>query len=1643
MALTVGELNVKLAIDLSQFNQQLARIDSQMRQLGSQGSAGFNAIQTGAKGSTAALGGLSIAGASAAVAIGNLAAQGIQALGSAMMGAVNTAASFELQMSAIQAVMQPTAVQFDALSEKARELGATTSFSATEAASGIEMLAKNGVQYDDIMGGVLDSTLSLAAATGTDLALSADIATDVMAAFGMTAADMGNVVNGITGVLTASKFGIDDYRLALANGGAAASAFGVSLDDFNTVIAVTSSQFASGQTAGTAFRTFINRLTPSTQPAIDAMKELGIVTADGTNQFYDSSGALKDMDEVMKILQSTMGDLSEAELASKIETIFGAEAIGTVIGLLNATDEQYKQVQATIANSSAEDQAAERLNNFQGSLTILKSALEGAAIALGSPFLGPLANLVRGVAGSVGTFTQFADSILRAGNPLQALVNAIDTAIPGFAKLAQEAFTWGQNITAQFSAGITSAFGPLVASLRQMGTVIRSWLKPGSPPAITPGLDQWGAEAATVYFEGWAQGDYSAFNQIGSTIESTLRGMIDAGLSAIPPEGVVPTIMGGRSALSEAISQFREFGSVSEDSMQKVISSYGEAGPKVADLISAYFDLESASRAVAEAQEELNSVTEEYNQKLAPLTEEMAALKERQQEIRDMKRIEDLNKKIADEKTSAADRELAQLEIAEIQLRNQIDAVEDEKTAAVDAAQVKLDAAKEQETAAKAAFDAQQSQLQVFNDQNALIAKQTQLLQQMADAAKAAASAASGAGGGGIGGGLAMPGIPEVTPIEPEPETPDRSGVTAAYDANAAAVNNYIQQVQTAQLRERESAPIIQMLSGAFATFRTIIEPLGAVFTGVIVPAIAQVSNIISTATLPLLSRLASVFSETFIGTASGAVTSFSSTITTIQPIITAVIGGVMGTFNGLIGLLTGALPGAGMVVTGLFDSLGATISLFTGIFTGMIDIVANLIAGNWSGAWQAAQTLVLTAFENVKTGVTAALSIVIGVVSTIVGGIVGFFDGAYTSLTGKTSTFSDDVTGFFDTLKENAVNAIQNLFDGAKAIFDTIYSTLTGIAEDMDSDIVKTIEQLKDNAIAAVNLLLTGIKDLAPDFAKGAISLGTELINGIIQGLTNAAGNLYNKVKGIIKGALGAGESEAGISSPSKVFRDQIGIPIMQGIIVGLTSKENELINAMQYMIGGMLETTLELTENLSEDIAKIIQDVQSQAQSLATELNNIVKAALEAGKALGNVQIQLVNSFSDLFTISADTEIENAVKEMRGFGDQYTQIQRDIEKQRLDTEQLVQDSIKEETKLRQDAEYKIANIREKLSEELAKFADDETNPAVIEKRNKLKRDAEKEIADIALENAERIGDLQRKRDQATVDLAKAEKNAAFELDSLRGQELTKAREIERLRIAQQKQRAIADKAQADLLKAEQDAAVQAQTDPAKAARILDQRRSQIVEIAKLDQVIELAKAKFDDAEVARLEKIRAITIRNHKIDQDLLAMTNSEEDAKAAQQLQRLNEIAEKITAIFSTGYFADVGQNVAEGITAGIIDNIGSVSKALADGMNAALKNLKATLGIQSPSKVFANEIAKPSIEGWVGGLQKLGSMVGSTVGNIGMQSVAAVPSPALAGSSTVYNIHLDLSGSTLNRGEVESILDRKLDKIVMTAKALKRS
>lgn len=468
------------------------------------------------------------------VAGGNLLARGIQSATSAMLGlgkaavgafvdAASASASMNAQVSGIGAVLGLTQGELVKVKDLINQLGVDPNLkvNAQEAADAIDMLARNGLTLQQILGGAAEATVFLANATGGDFSTSANVATDVMAMFKISAEDMMTAVDGITSVTVASKFSLDDYRLAIAQAGGVASALGVNFADFNTSIAATSSSFASGSDAGTSFKTFLQRLVPQSDEASAAMAELGLYTFNaeaamtqltnmgvkplsgdmntlitqllGTyaaqnnvninteegiakfnawaaevgfvqNAFYDANGAMKDMADVSAVLNEATAGLTEQQKNQYLTTIFGSDAMRTAFGLAEKGAVVYTDV-ATASRELGVSQQ-ELAQYMQGGITAFEAlqATMGKTDALASAQMR-----VNNLSGDMEIFSGIVDSLkMQIGDNLQpALRTLFQSMTQALTTLSPQILAFGSSIGVGITAA-TAAMLPYIQNADQI-----------------------------------------------------------------------------------------------------------------------------------------------------------------------------------------------------------------------------------------------------------------------------------------------------------------------------------------------------------------------------------------------------------------------------------------------------------------------------------------------------------------------------------------------------------------------------------------------------------------------------------------------------------------------------------------------------------------------------------------------------------------------------------------------------------------------------------------------------------------------------------------------------------------------------------------------------------------------------------------------------------------------------------------------------------------------------------------------------------------------------------------------------------------------------------------------------------------------
>lgn len=336
---------------------------------------------------------------------------------------------FEAQMSRVQAIAGATGEELNLLTEQALQLGAQTSFSATEAAEGMENLASAGFTTEEIMEAI-PGLLDLAASSGSELATASEIAASAIRGFGLDASEAGHVADVFAETAARTNAQTEDMGNAMKYIAPVAHTMGISLEETAAAIGIMSDAGIKGEQAGTTLRGALTRLTKPTNKMIGTMEELGI-------SFYDNEGKMKSLTEIVKMLQDSMQGLSDEEQQYALTTLFGTESLSGMLALISRGPEEL----STMTNSfkdcdgAASEMADTMLNNTSGAIEEMNGAIESLGIKIQqilAPYIVEAANKVQEL---VNKFLNLPESTQKTILAIAGIVAAIGPALLIIGKL--------------------------------------------------------------------------------------------------------------------------------------------------------------------------------------------------------------------------------------------------------------------------------------------------------------------------------------------------------------------------------------------------------------------------------------------------------------------------------------------------------------------------------------------------------------------------------------------------------------------------------------------------------------------------------------------------------------------------------------------------------------------------------------------------------------------------------------------------------------------------------------------------------------------------------------------------------------------------------------------------------------------------------------------------------------------------------------------------------------------------------------------------------------------------------------------------------------------------------------------------------
>lgn len=438
--------------------------------------------------------------------------------------AVDAGLSFDATMSEVAAISGATGEDFDALRQKAQEMGATTKFSASESAEALTYMAMAGWKTEDMLGGI-EGIMNLAAASGENLATTSDIVTDALTAFGLSAEDSGRFADVLAAASSNANTNVSMLGESFKYVAPVAGAMGYSAEDVSVALGLMANNGIKASQAGTALRTLLGNMAKPTDEMASAMLALGV-------SLEDDEGNMKSLMEIMQDIRSgfaggsisvdeynqqltylskslaagkinqeeynkqvefwgvALNGATEAQQAEYAAMLAGKEGMSGLLAIVNSSEEDFGKLTEAIyeADGAAEKMSATMQDNLQGDMTIMQSALEGLKIAVSDGLTPSLREFVQfGSDGLSRLTTAFQEGGLSSamgefGNILSEGISMIIDQLPSI-------ISAGAKLVGALGEGLINNLPQLVDAAIQIVTTLAGYLVESIPQLIPAVVD--------------------------------------------------------------------------------------------------------------------------------------------------------------------------------------------------------------------------------------------------------------------------------------------------------------------------------------------------------------------------------------------------------------------------------------------------------------------------------------------------------------------------------------------------------------------------------------------------------------------------------------------------------------------------------------------------------------------------------------------------------------------------------------------------------------------------------------------------------------------------------------------------------------------------------------------------------------------------------------------------------------------------------------------------------------------------------------------------------------------------------------------------------------------------------------------------
>ena len=413
---------------------------------------------------------------------------------SVMTGAINTGKEFGSSMSQVAATLgysvdelhdssSSAAQNMEKLTGFAKEMGASTVFSATESAQALNYMALAGYDAETSMK-MLPNVLNLAAAGGIELATASDMITDAQTALGLTIDDTTALVDQMAKTASKTNTSVGQLGEAILTVGGTASYMAGGTEELNAVLGVMANSGIKGAEAGTHLRNMLLRMAAPTAEGSKLLEDLGV-------SIFDAEGNMRSFSQIFPELNSAMSSLTDEQKLDAFSTLFNTRDISSVNALLSTSSDEWAELGATILDSAgaAEQMAGVQLDNLSGDTTKLNSAWEGLQITIAEKFEPVLRSITQALTEMIGFIADNWDWL----QPIFLTVIGFLTTVIGIVS-AKKIYNSIKDVFSLISGGfsksvgkVTNIFGKgaenkIIGNVKSLGTRIADTIKSFAAP---------------------------------------------------------------------------------------------------------------------------------------------------------------------------------------------------------------------------------------------------------------------------------------------------------------------------------------------------------------------------------------------------------------------------------------------------------------------------------------------------------------------------------------------------------------------------------------------------------------------------------------------------------------------------------------------------------------------------------------------------------------------------------------------------------------------------------------------------------------------------------------------------------------------------------------------------------------------------------------------------------------------------------------------------------------------------------------------------------------------------------------------------------------------------------------------------------